>query len=84
MRTVTLQVDRYTKCVLTVIAACLAWICIAGSGLLSTPSADAQSGKFNRGGASTQSAERVGVVIEGPLRSGAVPVYVVGGSVSTR
>jgi hypothetical protein len=27
-----MNVDRYTKCVLTVIAACLLWICIMGSG----------------------------------------------------
>ena len=28
-----MHVDRYTKCVLTVIAACLLWICAMGSGL---------------------------------------------------
>ena len=28
-----MMVDRYTKCVLTVIAACLVWICVMGSGL---------------------------------------------------
>lgn len=27
-----MNVDRYTKCVLTVIAACLLWMCVMGSG----------------------------------------------------
>ena len=28
----TMTIDRYTKCVLTVIAGCLLWICVMGSG----------------------------------------------------
>jgi hypothetical protein len=39
-----MSVDRYTKCVLTVIAGCLLWICVMGSG--SPLSAQARSRTF--------------------------------------
>ena len=38
-----MRVDLYSKAVLTVIAVCLLWLTLGGSGLLPTPAAQAQA-----------------------------------------